>query len=202
MTYSMDKEDDAVIEYFSGKVGNFLDIGAIEGKYISNTWLLSQKGWGGVLVEPNYGCIADLIANYKGNDKVRILNAAVAGNHRISTFWACIADRSVSTMVKEIQDVGIAKGNERASASLIHVATVTVKNIHDAFPMQFDFVNIDAEGVSMEILESFSPSDIGCSCVCVEISCEDDRLRAEAWMTKHGWHRYRKTIENYIMVKA
>jgi hypothetical protein len=105
-------------------------------------------------------------------------------------------------MVKEIQDVGIAKGNERASASLIHVATVTVKNIHDAFPMQFDFVNIDAEGVSMEILESFSPSDIGCSCVCVEISCEDDRLRAEAWMTKHGWHRYRKTIENYIMVKA
>src|SRR6202050_1597556 len=48
-----DVEDDLKDEFFSGKRdGYFVDVGANDPKNMSQSWQLEQKGWRGVLVEP------------------------------------------------------------------------------------------------------------------------------------------------------
>jgi FkbM family methyltransferase len=53
--YSQDGQDKWIIEkLFPDKVdGTFVDIGAHDGVTFSNTYILEQKGWNGMVVEPN-----------------------------------------------------------------------------------------------------------------------------------------------------
>ena len=39
-------------EFFGDRTGYFVDVGANDPKDISQTWHLEQKGWRGILIEP------------------------------------------------------------------------------------------------------------------------------------------------------
>ena len=49
--YSQLGEQDIILNYFNGKQGTFLDIGANDGKTFSNSYALSLLGWKGVCVD-------------------------------------------------------------------------------------------------------------------------------------------------------
>ena len=51
-TYSQHCEDQFINEYFKGRKGIYIDIGASHPFIISNTYLLYKNGWRGVTVEP------------------------------------------------------------------------------------------------------------------------------------------------------
>ena len=56
-------EDLIVWEYFGGKRdGFFIEVGAYDPKKLSHTWLLVQRGWRGLLVEPLPQCCEKLRA--------------------------------------------------------------------------------------------------------------------------------------------
>ncbi len=50
--YSQHGEDRFVLDYFKGKPGTYVDIGANHPIKISNTYLLYRHGWSGLTVEP------------------------------------------------------------------------------------------------------------------------------------------------------
>jgi hypothetical protein len=52
MKYSQNDEE-RVINGVLDDAGDFLDVGAFDGKLFSNTLKLYERGWGGVLVEPS-----------------------------------------------------------------------------------------------------------------------------------------------------
>jgi len=55
------KENNLVWEFFGRKTsGFFVEVGANDPFLLSQTWMLEQKGWTGVLVEPLAACCADL----------------------------------------------------------------------------------------------------------------------------------------------
>lgn len=54
MTYSDTGEDDYILRQFpEGYIGTAVDVGAGDGKTISNTLLLEEKGWNVLCIEPN-----------------------------------------------------------------------------------------------------------------------------------------------------
>ena len=69
-TYSQYREDLIVFDYFNGKVGNLLDLGANDGITFSNSRLLIENGWGGVLVEASPLTFKKLETLYENSSKV------------------------------------------------------------------------------------------------------------------------------------
>src|SRR5690349_17296774 len=63
--FSQNNEEKFILDYFSGKVGTFCDIGSNDGKTFSNTYAISQLGWCGVLIEPSPRAFYKLKQLYK-----------------------------------------------------------------------------------------------------------------------------------------
>lgn len=77
--YSYRGEQQFLLEFFGGIKGYFVDIGANDGLYASNTRALAESGWKGLLVEPNPSVFASLKANYAGMDGFAFEDAAIWG---------------------------------------------------------------------------------------------------------------------------
>ena len=64
VNYSQGGEQAAILEYFGEKRdGRFLDVGAFDFRGLSNVRALAERGWGGVLVEPDPQAFASLLVN-------------------------------------------------------------------------------------------------------------------------------------------
>ncbi|WP_157221577.1 hypothetical protein [Herbaspirillum sp. YR522] len=73
--------EDGVIEYLLGlagiDTGYFVEFGAWDGKHLSNSAWLAEKGWSGCFIEGDSTRFQDLLRNYGGNDRISALNAYV-----------------------------------------------------------------------------------------------------------------------------
>ena len=60
--YSQNDEEKIILDLLKDQpVGRLLDIGAFDGKTFSNSLALFEKGWSGVVVEPNPESLVALI---------------------------------------------------------------------------------------------------------------------------------------------
>lgn len=76
--------EDGVIEYLLGlagvETGYFVEFGAWDGKHLSNSAWLAEKGWSGCFIEGDTARFQDLLRNYEGNQNVAKLNAYVGSS--------------------------------------------------------------------------------------------------------------------------
>jgi FkbM family methyltransferase len=164
--YSQNKEEQWILEHFKGKIGNFLDIGAYDGKSMSNTWALSLLGWGGVLVEPSPSVIKGLMNHYKDRDNALIVNAAIDTQSRIIEFWDSNGD-AISTY--DIDHKNLWVTNNQIPYQKLLMKTITVEELLSTVGTNFDFINIDVEGVNLEVFKQFKPDDLStCTAICIE----------------------------------
>jgi hypothetical protein len=75
---SQNREDDYILAYFGDFVGRFLDVGAMDGITISNTYALAQKGWKGVCVEPDPQALEGLQRTHGDNPNIVIAPVAIS----------------------------------------------------------------------------------------------------------------------------
>ena len=68
--YSQYGEDRLILDFFNGKKGNLLDIGANDGRTISNSLLFIEHGWAGVLVEASPIAFEKLKKEHESNDNI------------------------------------------------------------------------------------------------------------------------------------
>lgn len=168
--YSQNKEEQSILNYFGDFKGTFLDIGANDGKTLSNTRALAEKGWCGVLVEPSPKAFPKLKRLYESEKKgcFYIYNCAI-GNHNGN---AVLHDSGellrqgdqalVSTMVE--------KEKERFSKVLsyedVEVKVYRWKTFYNRLTIKkFDFISIDCEGLDADILEQMDVSEVKLLCI-------------------------------------
>ncbi|MHC4976579.1 MAG: hypothetical protein ACYTF7_08230, partial [Planctomycetota bacterium] len=86
--------EDGIIEEVLNRLriesGWFVEFGAWDGKYLSNSRLLFERGWHGVFIEGDPRKHADLCREYEGHDRIVPLNAWVGfdGDSRLDALLA------------------------------------------------------------------------------------------------------------------
>lgn len=171
-TYSQYDEQQAIGTYFDGRPDlrqnsatlRFLDIGAWDPKTFSNTRLLFENGWSGVLVEPSPGPMVSLLREYGDEPRVRLVQACV-GLTMGDQVQLRVTDDSI-TAVQGSATHQLWKDQGGYYGSMLAIA-IDWDRINLWFG-GFHFVNIDAEGISVDLLDAMLKSGAKPECVCVE----------------------------------
>ena len=192
--YSQNEEERYIIEACS-KVenGKLLDIGAWDPEVFSNSRALISRGWKAVLIEPSPRPLDALIRAYAENVNVQIVSAAVAP----TAGWVemQISADAVSTFVESVSTTWSKAG---AYYGRLIVPAVTLSDVFNRFG-GFDFVNIDAEGVSAELFIELMLTEMIPTCVCVE---HDSRLvEIGAAAARRGYAQTYVSQENAVFTR-
>lgn len=177
MSYSQGNEQ-AVLAKLLPDEGDFLDIGAHDGKTFSNTLALAERGWTGVCVEPAPSVASRLLATHRNRAGITVVMAAVVpAKPGWATFWDSDTD-CLSTLSTKHRDAW----SEGRYTPLL-VRTVTLRQLLGQVGYYFDFVSIDTEGSSVDLLDVLPVERMPkLKAVCVE-NDEPARLYGfeEAW---------------------
>ena len=150
-------EEEYILKHLSGQ-GRFLEIGAYDGLFLSNTYCLLEKGWQGVMVEPSPEAFQRLRKNTSAfQNNLKLVNCAISDKNGITKFFECDEDnkdgiRSVSTTVPAHVEMWN-NINNNVKFKELYVATITMDNLLREFGLDFDFVNIDVESANLLILK-------------------------------------------------
>ncbi len=184
--YGQNEEDRFIEKYFAVQEKSLLymlDIGANDGKTLSNSYKAIQMGWNAVLVEPSPVAFAKLNALHSQNARVNLINCAITSQtgeailHESGTLLNTGDSALVSTLVPDEK-----KRWEPANISF-EEKLVKTKNWNDLLmecpSNKFQCISIDAEGFDYEILRQINLTDIGCEILVVEwnsIQSEKDKI--------------------------
>lgn len=203
--YSQNDEEAHILKHLAPMPrGRLLDIGANDGRYLSNSLALIERAWSGVLVEANPLTFALLLRNHSSNPFLDLVNAAIGTgpDYSLTRFWSATADggkpdptAALSTTQQCQRDAREWQGRFQTP---FYVPLVPMAALLNQFPGDFHFLNIDTEGTSAQLFAEFPFPDVRPLVVCVEhdgyirTCCE----RAE----RFGYREVSRNAENLIFV--
>lgn len=149
--YSQNDEEKWILEYYGKFKGRFLDIGAHNGIALSNTRALVDLGWSGVCVEPAPTIFSELLQLYERSTTVKVVNCAVDVESKLKFFFDNDGGY-VSTLSKEHQEYF---SKEHGSGYRgMYLKTIRIEELFECFGFDFNFLNLDIEGIDLEVLKT------------------------------------------------
>ena len=154
--------EDKIIEYFFYQIGlkkpTYLDVGANEPKYISNTYYFYERGSNGICIEPN-PLLCKKLKKVRPADTV--INAGVGIDARTEADFFMFPNyaNGLSTFSEKDanhwQEVGMHGLGKIKFDKIIKIPLVNINSIIEQhFNNEPDFLCIDVEGWDLEILKS------------------------------------------------
>lgn len=194
MSYSQNDEEKHILEAVKGIThGRFLDIGAWHAKELSNTRALFELGWSGVMVEPSPEPFLGLLREYGKEERIQLVCGAAGTVNTITRFWvtADALTTSDENNFEKWKGVGGFYGS-------LYTPTVTMAEIVDRFG-DFDFVSIDSEGSSADLLHALLAAESRPICICVEY----DRRAEECCQlaSDKGYRALYTSAENLVFAR-
>lgn len=199
--YSQNKEDEIILEYFNGHIGTLVEIGANNGRDLSNSLAFIEKGWGAYLFEPSTAC-ADLFLLHKDNPMVHVYNFGLAKEDGVMDFFEsgahvpngkdhALVSTAVASEMGRWNDVKFTK----RKADFVNFNNWW--NANDCPTL--DFISLDVEGMELDILHTIDLTAVKCEVLCVEWNSNQIRLEEfKRYCAKHGMHLIHTNQENAI----
>lgn len=192
--YSQNDEQQVTLEFFKGRTGRFLDIGAFDGVTFSNTRALLESGWAGVFVEPS------------PRNLVKLLTAVNSFLDRAIVIAAAIGEGDGSGWLH----LDEAPGREWAASLVPQVIGRIPSPIHLRVPVMevnrlsffgpYDFLSLDAEGMDFEILRAMKPAFLAqFELMSVEPLDLREREQMKEWFAARAFVVHHETPENLIV---
>jgi len=114
----------------------------------------------------------------------------------LSRFWDT-ADALSSFSPKHVQ---VWRDKANVPFRQMWVAHVTFQHLLESLPGPYDFVSLDAEGFSVDLLKMLDPARVGARLVCIE---NDGRVpEVKEWGVTFGFHEVHRTEENILMGRS
>jgi FkbM family methyltransferase len=186
-------QDLVVVHLLGGmRNGRFAEIGAGDGTYLSNTWLLEKHfGWTGVLAEPNINFHPAI----KSARTATLDGRAVCGTSRGSLPMLINSDfEELSTLVPDNADGG------HRSGYYVDVDTVGVNQVlADASSEgSVNYLSIDTEGSEIDILESIDLHTYRPEVITIEHNDVSSRKRRfDEIICGHGYRRILRSASRF-----
>lgn len=170
--YSQCGEDRVISELINFNDGNILDIGANDGKLLSNSLHFIEKGWGGTLIEASPVAFAKLTELHKLNTKVQCLQACLDDKKHTVTFYhnkkhISENDTDLLSTIDELTFMDSSSKNHLFEKMTLE--TDTYEQIKPILKYKtYDIVSIDIEGKDYEILQQINLNEIQCKFLIIE----------------------------------
>ncbi len=200
MNYSQNNEQEIILNYFAGKTGRLLDIGANDGKTFSNSYALIEQGWGGILVEPLPSCVKKLKKLHGENNKVTIIDAAIVSVPTDEKIKFYVNDPHIPNDDGLLSTAVVSEKDRWKGLNFneIEVDAYTYTDLFDG--EKFDFISIDAEGMDYAILRQIDLTKTECKLLCVEFNGVNPQVYLD-YCVKHGMQEIHRNNENLIFAK-
>jgi len=206
VTFSQNGEDIIIREIFKTlniKTPSYLDIGAHDPFYLSNTAIFYKTGSHGVNIEPN-PILLKRIAKYRKGD----INLQIGiGEANSSSKFYVLSDPTLGTFSKQeadsfFQSSGV-KIIKEISVEVMTIKSVIEKYCGGVFP---DFLSLDAEGIDAVILNGLRELSSLPKVVCTEINDRTNEAIATVKQAREileplGYTLVMKTIVNAIFLR-
>lgn len=170
--------------------GFFVEFGACDGRFLSNTWLLEREyGWRGILAEPDPHWHKAL----SSNRSCSISYKCVYEKSDLQVDFACATKPELSRLQNIIpNDVHERDGN-RTKKETISVITISLLDLLTQYgaPQEIDYLSIDTEGSELEILQSMDFSRYNVKLLTVEHAGETSRRnKITQLLASYGYVRW------------
>ncbi|HUJ10926.1 MAG TPA: FkbM family methyltransferase [Verrucomicrobiae bacterium] len=205
-SYSQEGEDGILRRIFAGQqTGFFVDIGAHHPKRYSNTYYFYLYGWRGINVDAAPESI-HLFRKMRPRD-INV-EAAVADGRRTLTYYE-FDEPTLNGLSREISLVRHENGPYRIVQQR-EVETVGLLEIfqrHLPAGQRIDFLNIDVEGLDLEVLQSndwtkYRPMIVLAEDLCLSDLRHLDKSPVASFMQRHGYELYAKAVNTLIFRKT
>jgi FkbM family methyltransferase len=196
VNYSQNDEQWYICQW-SPPNGRLLDIGAWWPTNLSNSRALIERGYEAVLVEPSPGPMRVLLGEYGKNDKITLLQSAVTTHGKQVTMQ--VTDYPVSTSDHKVYSLWQTDPLTQYLGPLV-VPSMTIADLISGYG-RFDFIDIDAEGQSVDICTQLLnlPDDVLPQCFCVEHDGLAGLIEQDA--RRRGYVNFHVTGENIVAAR-
>ena len=208
--YSQNGEDYVLWEFFDYKrKGFFVDIGAFDGRHLSNTYSFEEKGWKGICVEahPDY---FPLLKENRSNS--------------LCLHYACVGERNRGYVDFHVEKMGLLSSildtrdyNEDVKSryakrglpfegfNSVSVPAATIDELlerHSGDKVKLDFISIDVEGYEIEVMKGFDTGKYSPRIIIIEANTELARDEIIDYIAnKEGYHFAGRLVENLFFVR-
>jgi FkbM family methyltransferase len=182
-SYAQHGEDVLLWEHFRGRSdGFFVEAGANHPTLCSQTWLLEQRGWKGILVEPILEKF-DLIQRERPGSRVVHLALGAPEQRGKARFNVAAGNDGLSGLM-------VNDGVTVARVEDVEVRTLD-EVLAEAGNPQLDLVSIDVEGVELDVLRGFSLARHRPAVLLVEDHLQ--KMKVHRHITRQGYRLVKRT---------
>jgi FkbM family methyltransferase len=202
--YSQNDEEKYILEYFGNKIGTLADIGSNDGKTLSNSLALIERGWKGLLVEASPKAFERLLLQHPNGGNIQSLNVAVGsydGEIVLNESGALLGTGDVALVSSTRQDEMDRWTSLNMPFEQVTVPCVTFKTLldHSAYTT-FDFLSIDIEGMEPEVVPQINFTELGVQMAIIEWNGKNAELY-DGLLAGHGLKLIHVNAENRIYTK-
>lgn len=171
--YSQNHEDDLILSYFGSEKKTVLEIGANDGRTLSNSLLFIENGWSAYLLEPNTSVFDKMLELHSNNKMVNCYKLGIAEDSGSKKFYESgellgTGDHSLVSSIDHKETNrwnGTVQFNE-TEAQFLTWQDFLKKNKIDK--EHFNYISIDAEGYDWIILNQIDLTLHNCEVLCIE----------------------------------
>jgi len=191
MRHSCDSETEEkqlVLKFFGPQRGGiFVEVGANDPVAGSQTWLLEQNGWRGVLVEPQSSHYEKLCALRKNSQVFRVACSAPGQEGEMDLL---LADENGSSTLRRQRDT---HGTRFVGAERVQVTTLD-RVLQSAGLTRMDFLSLDVEGHEIEVLRGLDFEKFRPALILIEDGARD--LNRHRFLRARGYKLVKRTCLN------
>jgi FkbM family methyltransferase len=205
-SYAQHGEDDLIWKFFDKKkTGLIIEVGAFDGKYLSNSCALDRLGWKTICVEP-LPFYYDLL--HKNRPNAININAAVVANENISVVNMNEDTFGVYSSIETIDNITLKNAFNNANIPYkkpkkIQVKGITLNKILTINSIKSDSIDclsIDVEGLELEVLKSIDLKYYRPKLLVVEANNEDKLEMIKKYLNELGYFMAIKKNINFFFV--
>lgn len=195
---------DTFVDFIFSKEKNkrFLEFGATNGIELSNSYMLeTQRGWRGVLAEPDPQWIDALVNN---RPDAKIISECVYSRSGETMRFISSSKGVYSSLKAHAKDDanGPLAGNARERVREYKEIDVRTISLDDVFENYFqgnpiEYMSVDTEGSEFEILSNFNFSKYSPSIVTVEHNYTDAQSKLDNLFSRNGYVRVFSGLTNF-----
>jgi FkbM family methyltransferase len=174
MKYYSQYEEDKIVSNYIGNsyVGNVLDIGANDGKLLSNSLHFIENGWGATLIEAAPIPFNKIMELHKSNDKVQCLNLCLSDINESFTFYHNTnhLNKNDSDLLSTISKQSFLESSKTGNPfDVFEIDCYRFDTIKETLKYNiYELISIDIEGYDFQILSQMNLIDLGCRILIIE----------------------------------